>query len=90
MSQLIRIPKRFYIDHYERGLPTPDEVRETKQHIYISSTDPHLESLRADAEFYADRWGPVYGEREYRWLYISAKATADAINKILDTGNNAG
>lgn len=76
MSALIRIPWKFYLDHFERGLPTPEEVRTTKAHVYISADDPHLESLRADAEFYCHQFGP-----DAPWLKVSARATLDAINK---------
>lgn len=78
MSAFIRIPWKFYIDHYERGLPTPEEVKTTNAHVFIRADDPSLESLRADAEFYCDRFGP-----DAPWLKASARATLAAINKGL-------
>ena len=80
MSQLIRIPWKFYLDHYERGLPTPDEVRTTKTHVYVSADDPHLKALWADAEFYAHKFGPDLCPS----IKASAKATLAAINKVVD------
>lgn len=79
MSQLIRIPWKFYLDHYERGLPTPDEVRTTKAHVYISADDPHLNSLWDDASHYAHEFGPD----NCPTITASAKATLNAINKAL-------
>ena len=75
MAKVIRIPWRFYIDHFERGLPTPEEVKTTDRHVYISVDDPHLESLRSDAEFYCDKFGPDI----WPALRASARATLDAI-----------
>jgi hypothetical protein len=75
MNKLIRIPRRFYRDHMERDLPTPEIVRSTKQHIYIASDDPALPELLNDAEYYADPWGPDGGIG----LRLSAVATVKAI-----------
>lgn len=75
MSKLIRIPDRFYRDHMDRDLPTPEVVRFTSRHIYISSDDPALPELLDDAEYYADPWGPDGGIG----LRMSAKATVKAI-----------
>jgi len=68
------------MDHYERGLPTPEDVRGTKTHVYISADDPHLNSLWSDAEFYAHKFGPDLCPS----IKASAKATFAAINKIVD------
>lgn len=76
--RLIRIPIQFFEDHHARALPTPEIVRDTRRHYFISADDPHLESLRSDAEFYADRWGP-----DAPWLKVSARATVAAIEKAL-------
>ena len=85
MPQLIRIPWQFYLDHFERSLPTPEEVKSTKRHLWIRADDPFLESLRADAEFYADQFGP-----DAPWLKASAQATVKAINKALAPVDNIG
>jgi hypothetical protein len=79
MEKLIRIPWKFYLDHYERGLPTPDDLRTTKSHVYISANDPHLNSLLADAKFYAHKFGPDLCPS----IKTSAAATMSAINKHL-------
>ena len=75
---LIRLPWKFYLDHFERGLPTPDDVKSTKAHVFIRADDPHIESLRADAEFYCDRFGPDLISTALR---NSARATLQAINE---------
>ena len=74
---LIRIPWKFYLDHFERGLPTPDDVKSTARHVWIDAADPALESLRADAEFYADQFGPDNCPA----ITASAKATLAAITR---------
>lgn len=80
MSQLIRIPWKFYLDHYERGLPTPENVRSTKSHVYINANDPHINALWADAEFYAHQFGPDLVPS----IKTSATTTLTALNKVLD------
>lgn len=82
MAKLIRIPWKFYIDHYERGLPTPNDVKSTDRHVYISADDPHLNSLWSDAEFYAHKFGPDLCPS----IKASAKATLAAINKMQISG----
>lgn len=84
MSTLIRIPHRFFNDHRDRDLPTPEVVRWTNRHLYIRLDDPATPELLNDAEYYADPWGPDGGIG----LRSSAKATAKAIraaSKIKDT-----
>ena len=54
----VRIPKRFFDDHAERGLDTPTIIRETKNHYFIRVDDSFIDELREDAEFYADEHGP--------------------------------
>jgi hypothetical protein len=77
MTNLIRIPQRFHVDHMERDLPTPKVQKRSKRHFWIAADDPALEELLNDAEFYADPWGP--------WTDIglrsSARATAAAIRR---------
>jgi uncharacterized protein (DUF4415 family) len=55
---LVRIPITFYIDHADRGLATPDAVRETKRHVWIDVRDPALGELVDDAKHYAHADGP--------------------------------
>lgn len=81
MSKLIRLPWKFYIDHSERGLPTPDDVKSTDRHVYVSADDPHLNSLRTDAEYYAHKFAPDLCSASIK---ASAKATLTAINKATE------
>jgi len=77
MMETIRIPKVFYDDHYERGLPAPPVVRETKRHYFIETVGtPALRELMSDAELYA-RGG-------YDWCYVgAARSLLKAIRKVL-------
>ena len=77
MNNLIRIPWKFYLDHFERGLPTPEEVRTTKTHVYINVNDPHINALWDDASHYAHEFGPDLCPS----IKASAKATLAAIEK---------
>jgi len=72
----VRIPKRFFDDHAERGLDTPTIIGETKNHYFIRNDDPFIDELREDAEFYADDHGPDYLPRG---LKASARATLAAL-----------
>jgi hypothetical protein len=50
--ELVRIPKRFYQDHHERGLPTPEVIKSTALHYWIDLNDPATADLMDDANFY--------------------------------------
>lgn len=78
MNDLIKIPKRFIVDHEERDLSTPIVVRTTKSHYFISKNDPACPELLSDAAFYADD-GIDADTPELRGLVVSAKATAKAL-----------
>lgn len=54
----IRIPRRFFIDHMERDLPTPKIIKQIGRSITICSDDPALPELIDDAKYYADVNGP--------------------------------
>ena len=75
---LIKIGKRFYDDHYERALPAPPVIKETKSHYWIDASDNFVIDLLEDADFYSivSDW-----PREYFGLCKSAASTADAIRK---------
>ena len=49
----IDIPKSFYDDHSERGLPSPTVVTATKLHYRIRLDDPATAELLDDARHYA-------------------------------------
>jgi len=57
----IKIPRRFYDDHADRSLPSPEIVHHNKTHYWIRRDDPAMGELRSDAEYYADRDGPDMG-----------------------------
>ena len=81
MTETIRIPKVFYDDHYERCLPAPPVVRETKRHYFIEAVDtPALRELVSDADYYSMTLGLC---RDYHGLSYSARATFKAIRKAL-------
>jgi hypothetical protein len=53
------IPKGFYDDHtVGRDLPAPPIIKKTSRHYQIDGDHPDMAELVADAEFYADPWGP--------------------------------
>lgn len=81
MSNLIRIPWVFALDHDERDLPLPEIVRATKSHWFVRADDPALRELLDDAEHYAHPYGPD-GEG-LGGLRSSAKATVRAIRDVI-------
>ncbi|MGP9791102.1 hypothetical protein [Roseinatronobacter sp. NSM] len=83
MTDLIRIPRAFYIDHQERDLPTPGVVRSTKHHLFVRADDPAIWELLNDAEHYAG--GGVDVACCGIGLVSSAQATARALKKGLAT-----
>jgi hypothetical protein len=72
----VRIPIKFFEDHYARGLPTPDVYHSTKAHYWIRRDDPALAELVDDAKHYADRDGPDGAP----WLIPAAKALLKALD----------
>ena len=54
MTKLVRIPQRFYVDHFERDLPTPPVVKSTSLHYWIDLNHPATADLFDDAEFYSN------------------------------------
>ena len=73
-DRLIKLPKRFFDDHAERGLPTPEVIREYSNNYAVSINDPELSELLSDAEHYADAV-----DQAERGLITSARATCRAI-----------
>jgi hypothetical protein len=80
MSAKIKIPDRFYIDHMERALPTPEDVGNFKNHALVMADDPALWELLSDAEHYAHPSGP---DAAPRGVIASAKATVRAIRNVI-------
>ncbi len=53
-TNIVRIPQRFFDDHFWRDLPTPEIVRQTKTHYFIKRDAPEWAELVSDAQHYAD------------------------------------
>lgn len=79
-DRLIKLPKRFFDDHAERGLPTPEVIREYAHSYAVSINDPELSELLSDAEDYADAV-----DQAERGLITSARATRRAIKMANET-----
>lgn len=75
-----KLPVRFFTDHAERDLPTPQILRYTATHVWVRADDPALQELKSDAEHYAHRAGPTAGQPEYAGLRTSARATVRALS----------
>lgn len=76
--KLIQIPRRFFDDHMERDLDTPEIVKSTRTNYWIRSDDPAIPELRGDADWYTDRFGP--GE-SCPGLRVAAHALLRALDK---------
>jgi hypothetical protein len=79
-AKTIRVPERFYVDHMERALPTPEDVGSLSNHALVRSDDPALGELLSDAEHYAHPSGP---DAAPRGVIASAKATVRAIRNVI-------
>jgi hypothetical protein len=75
----IRIPSRFIDDHFDRGLPTPQDVGNSDRYAVILADDPATSSLLDDAEYYASPSGP---DASPQGIVSSAKATVRAIRNV--------
>lgn len=75
---MVRVPWVFFIDHMERSLPTPEEVKADARSAWVRLDDPALPELLDDARHYAHTSGPDLCSRG---LIASAKATVAAIEK---------
>jgi hypothetical protein len=53
----IRIPTRFFDDHFDRDLPTPKYERAGKSYV-VDTDDPDFAELVDDARFYTGARGP--------------------------------
>lgn len=78
-----RVPKKFYDDHVGRDLPAPPVVRATGRHLYIDDAHHDFPELVADAQYYANPWGPD----ECPDIVRAAKALLKALR---DAGTMAG
>lgn len=80
MAATIRVPERFYVDHMERDLPTPEDIGNARNYVTIRVDDPALHELLGDAEYYADVFGPDLAPIGVR---ASARATVRAIRNAV-------
>lgn len=64
----VTIPRRFFDDHAERDLPTPEIISETSRSVTISRDDAAFPELVNDCEYYAHEDGPAALKREARAL----------------------
>ena len=81
VAAVIKLPPKFWLDHAERDLPTPEDVGNAKSYVLVRADDPALPELLNDAEFYADPFGP-----DAEWLgglKASARATIRAIRDVI-------
>ena len=81
MTKLLTIPRRFFDDHAERDLETPQIIKATKAGYTIRLDDPALPELLDDAEYYAGSAGDM--DRHVFGICMSAKATAKAIRAAM-------
>mgnify|MGYP000591868186 CR=1 FL=1 len=81
MTKLVTVPRRFFDDHAERDLDTPQIIEATKKGYTVRLDDPALPELLDDAEYYADMTGRM--ERHVFGICMSAKATAKAIRAAM-------
>lgn len=80
----IKIPLKFYIDHYERGLPTPEDYSKSKTYAVIDTEDSAFNELMGDAEFYADPFGPDSMEGFYPRRQCPIKRAAKSLIKAVE------
>lgn len=78
-TAVIRIPRRFYDDHIERGLEAPAILKSTKSHYWIDALSPFLEELKDDADYYCSGVIDARTFPELFGLISSARATLIAI-----------
>lgn len=80
MEDVYRIPKVFYDDHRELDLETPEIVKSTEKHYWISAKEnSSMAEFRSNAEFYAAPHIDVNGSPYLRGLVASARATLKII-----------
>lgn len=78
---IYRLPPTFYDDHVSRDLPSGEEVRRTKSHVFVNLTDEERAELLSDARHYAS---PSMGfSADYPGLVASARATIKALETDL-------
>lgn len=76
---LIKVPHRFFTDHKERDLATPEIVKATARHYLIDTNDPAFPEFEDDARHYCEGL-EIGAEPELFGLVMSARATVRAID----------
>lgn len=79
MTNLIKIPKRFFDDHRERDLDTPRVMKATTSNYWISKNDPAISELISDAEYYVEMGELGAFDKWMFGLVRSAKATLKSL-----------
>jgi len=79
MTNLIKIPKRFFDDHRERDLDTPRVMKDTRSNYWISKNDPAISELISDAEYYVEMGELGAFDKWMFGLVRSAKATLKSL-----------
>ena len=93
----IKVPKVFINDHDSRDLLRADDgteygavltvrdvlVRELKNHYIVRLTEAQAKELHSDADYYYTELGVRELGMEYAGLVASAKATRNAIAKVM-------
>ena len=83
-NTLIKIPTKFFDDHEDRDLDTPEVVKFTQKNYWIKADDPHIGELYEDADYYAY---PYIDAKpgDYVWgLVVSARATKKALDNAAE------
>ena len=79
MVEMLKIPKKFYDDHFFRDLPSPKILKETKTHYFICTQDKALlNELEDDADHYSKSDGFIVE----KGLIQSARATLKKLQSI--------
>jgi hypothetical protein len=80
----VKIPKRFYEDHIERGCEEGTIIKVLKNHYIIELTLSAYLDLESDADSHMD--GGESFEFGMQWLVSSARATYNAIHRDVPGG----
>ena len=80
MTDMYRIPKRYYQDHVDCDCEAPAIIKATKQHFFISTDEPEeLAELRSRAQYYVDMGALGAFDFGGSGLVASARATLKVI-----------
>lgn len=79
----IRLPKTFWEDHTNRDLPGGKLIKSLATKVDIEATRDELVELASDADYYYESFRDEGSGFCTIGLARSAKATLDAINRLL-------